>query len=60
MSYDAEVDVGLEQREADLPHGAIDVLGAERAARAEVAERGLQFVGEGLEHAGRMVAARGR
>ena len=57
---DAEVDVGLEQREADLAHGAIDVLGAERAARAQVAEGGLQFVRKRLEHAGRMVAARGR
>jgi hypothetical protein len=57
---DAEVDVGLEQGEADLAHRAIDVLLAERAARAEVAEGGLQFVGKRLEHAGRMVAARGR
>ena len=59
---DAEVDVGLEQREADLAHRAIDVLGAERAAGAQIAERCLQFVGERLEHEGRMVAAcmRGR
>ena len=57
---DAEVDVGLEQGEPDLAHRAIDVVLAQRSARAEVAERGLQFVGKRLEHAARMVAVERR
>ena len=53
---DAEVDVGLEQGEPDLAHRAIDVFLAQRSARAQVAQGGLQFVRKRLEHAGRMVA----
>ena len=35
---DAEVDVGLEQREADLAHGLVDVVLGQRAVRAHVGE----------------------
>ena len=41
---DAEVDVGLEQREADLAHRTGDRLLVEAAAAAEVAEGGLEPV----------------
>ena len=47
---DAEVDVGLEQREADLAHGARDVVLGQAPAAAQVAERRGQPVGEGVEH----------
>ena len=47
---DVEVDVGLEQREADLAHRARDRLLVERAAALEVAERVLKLVREGVEH----------
>ena len=47
---DLEVDVGLEQREADLAHRAGDRLLVEPAAAAEVAERGLELVGKRVEH----------
>jgi hypothetical protein len=39
---DLEVDVGLEQREPDLAHGLVDVVLGELAARADVAEGGLE------------------
>ena len=41
---DLEVDVGLEQGQADLPHGTRDRLLVELAAAAEVAERTLEPV----------------
>ena len=47
---DLEVDVGLEQREADLAHRLRDRLLVEAAAAAEVAEGRLELVGEGVEH----------
>ncbi len=53
----AEVDVGLEQGEADLAHRAVDVVRTQRSARAQVAQGGLQFVRKRLEHAARMVPA---
>ena len=53
---DLEVDVGLEEREADLAHRLGDGLLVEAAAPAEAAERSLQLVGERVEH-GRTVYA---
>ena len=47
---DLEVDVGLEQREADLAHRGVDVVLGQRAAAADVGERGLELLGEGVEH----------
>ena len=50
IARDLQVDVGLEQRETDLAHGARDRLLVERSASAEVAEGALQLVREGVEH----------
>ena len=47
---DLEVDVGLEQRQADLAHRRGDVGLGQRAATADVGERGLELVGERVEH----------
>ena len=47
---DLEVHVGLEQREADLAHGGVDVGLGQRAALADVGERRLELLGEGVEH----------
>ena len=41
---DFEVDVGLEQGEADLPHRRVDVGFAQLAARADVGEGRLEAV----------------
>ena len=49
---DLEVDVGLEQGEPDLAHGAIDVCLAQLAARANAGERVLKAIGELVEHQG--------
>ena len=45
-----EVDVGFEQREADLAHRPGDRLLVQRAAALEVAEGALELVSEGVEH----------
>src|SRR4051794_1801341 len=47
---DLEVDVGLEQREADLAHGLVDVVLGQGSAGADVGERLLELLGEGVEH----------
>ena len=47
---DLEVDVGLEQRQADLAHGGVDVGFADPAAAGQVAERLAQPLAEGVEH----------
>jgi len=47
---DLEVDVGLEQREADLAHRGADVVLGQRSARADVGERCLELLGERVEH----------
>ena len=47
---DLEVDVGLEQREADLAHRGIDVGFADPAAAGQVAEGLAQALAEGVEH----------
>ena len=44
VARDLEVDVGLEEREADLAHRLGDRLLVEAAAAAEAAERGLELV----------------
>ena len=49
-AHDLEVDVRLEQREADLAHRLVDVVLVQLAARADVGEHGLELVGEGVEH----------
>ncbi len=46
----AEVDVGLEQRKPHLAHRARDRLLVEDAAPAQVAERALELVRQGVEH----------
>ena len=52
VAGDLEVDVGLEQREADLAHRLRDRLLVEAAAAAEAAERRLELVGEVSNTAG--------
>ena len=47
---DLEVDVGLEQREADLAHRARDHLFVQLPAPAQRAESGVQLVAKGVEH----------
>ena len=46
LAHDLEVDVGLEQRQADLAHGGVDVLGGELAVALEALHDALQAVGE--------------
>src|SRR5205823_7126409 len=50
IADDVEVDVSLEQSEADLAQCARDRLVVEPAALAQVAEGGAEAVGEGIEH----------
>jgi hypothetical protein len=50
LPHDAEVDVGLEQREADLAHRAVDVVLAQAPLAAQAVERRAEPVGEGVEH----------
>ena len=47
---DLEVDVRLEQREADLAHGGIDVGLGDPAAAGQAVERLAQSLTEGVEH----------
>ena len=47
---DLVVDVGLEQRQADLAHGHVDVVFADAAAPGQAGQGGLESVGEGVEH----------
>src|SRR3954467_10193261 len=47
---DLEVDVGLEQREADLAHGLVDVVLGQRPVGADVGEGLLELLGQGVEH----------
>ena len=47
-----EVDVGLEQRQADLAQHLVDVGFAEAAAAAEPGEDAVEPVGERVEHGG--------
>ena len=58
LLHDLEVDVGLEQREADLARGPRDVLLGEAAATFEVSEGGLKLVGKRVEHGPVSVARR--
>ena len=60
VADDGEVDIGLEQREADLAHRARDRLLVELSLLPKVAEGALQLVGQAVEHDRRMVAAIGR
>ena len=57
LLHHAQVDVGLEQREADLAHGLRDRLLVEPSASAEVAEGVLKLVGKCVEHGRRRVPA---
>ena len=50
LAHDLEVDVGLEQRQADLAHGGVDVLGGELAVALEALHDPLEAVGECVEH----------
>ena len=47
-----EVDVGLEQRDPDLPGGGVDVGLGEPALAAQALERRGQAVLQGVEHGG--------
>ncbi len=47
---DLEVDVGLEQGEADLAHRLGDVVLGQRPVGPDVGERRLQLLREGVEH----------
>ena len=51
LAHDLEVDVGLEQRQADLAHGRVDVFGSELAVAPQALHDALQAVGERIEHA---------
>jgi len=44
LAHDAEVDVGLEQRQADLAHRPVDVVLAQPALAAEAVEGRAQPV----------------
>ena len=57
---DLEVDVRLEQGEADLAHRAVDVGLGQLAARANAGERLLQAIGELVEHECVQLTRRGR
>ena len=50
VAHDGEVDVGLEQREADLAHRARDRLLVELPLLPQVAESALKLVCEAVEH----------
>ena len=50
--HDADVDVGLEEGDANLSRDLVDVLLAEAPARAEPAEDSVETVGKGVEHEG--------
>jgi hypothetical protein len=50
LLHDAKVDVGFEQRQADLPHRLVDVVLVQLAARADIGENRLELVGENVEH----------
>ena len=47
---DIEVDVGLEQCEADLADRRVDIVLAQTPARAQVAENAAESVGERVKH----------
>ena len=47
---DLEVDVGLEQRQADFAQRFADVLFGQLALAAEILECTLQFVGKVIKH----------
>ena len=47
---DAELDVGLEQRQAHLAQGRVDVLLGQLGQTGEAVARGLEAFGEGVEH----------
>ncbi len=49
---DPEVDVGLQQGQADLPQRLVDVGLAQPAAPAQPAEDRVEAVGQALEHCG--------
>src|SRR5262249_25335183 len=51
---DLEVDVGLEQREADLAHRLVDVILRQRTALADSRERALQLLRQRIEHSERL------
>ena len=50
VTNDGEVDVGFEQREANLAHGTRDRFLVELSLLAKVAEGPLQLVGQAVEH----------
>jgi len=47
---DGEVDIGLEQREADLAHGLVDVVLGQATLAPKAVEGGAEPVGKGIEH----------
>jgi hypothetical protein len=51
---DLEVDVGLEEREADLAHGPVDVVLGQGPALAHAGQGILQSLGQRVEHCERL------
>ena len=51
VARDLEVDVGLEQRQAHLAHGVLDVALGDLAVPAQPLDGLLELVAEGVEHA---------
>ncbi len=47
---DAELDVGLEERGADLLEGLVEILVADAPLAAQARRNPLQAVGKGVEH----------
>ena len=45
IAHDLEVDVGLEQRELDLPHPGLDVVLGQFALTSEFLESSVDFLG---------------
>ena len=52
-AHDPHVDVGFEERDADLARDLVDVLLAEAPARSGAGEDAVETVGQGVEHEGR-------
>ena len=57
--HDPDVDVGLEEGEADLATHLVDVLLGEATAAAEAGEDAVEAVGEGVEHGAVMATGAG-
>jgi len=50
LLHDFEVDVSLEQRQADLAHGGVDIFLGQAAFSAQAREYALQSLGKTFKH----------